>query len=85
MADAEEMACVELVEVVTDYLEGPLDGRARERFEAHLASCEGCVAYLDEICTTIVLSGELREWQPGPESTATLLRLVRDWHQISPG
>ena len=32
---------------MTDYLEGALDRRHRRRFEAHVAECDGCEAYLD--------------------------------------
>jgi anti-sigma factor RsiW len=47
--DANEMVCRELVEVVTDYLEGALDPEARERFEAHLAECPFCVEYVEQM------------------------------------
>ena len=48
-----DVTCRELVELVTDYLEGALDLDDRARFEAHLDSCEGCRAYLSQMRTTI--------------------------------
>ena len=39
---ADEVACRELVELVTDYLEGALQPAERRRFEAHVAGCDGC-------------------------------------------
>ena len=49
------MTCKELVELVTDYLEGVLGRGERRRFEAHLAACEGCAAYFEQIRRTIRL------------------------------
>ena len=40
------MTCKELVEVITEYLEGTLPAEDRARFERHLAECDGCHAYL---------------------------------------
>src|SRR5947209_5607491 len=44
-----ELACAEVVEVITDYLEGRLSARDRRRFEAHLTGCDGCDAYLEQM------------------------------------
>jgi predicted anti-sigma-YlaC factor YlaD len=57
----EELTCKELVEVVTDYLEGRMSVRERGRFEEHLLNCPGCSAYLEQLRWTIRLSGALRE------------------------
>ena len=85
MGDPTEITCAELVEVVNDYLEGLLDRRARRRFEAHLSECAGCDAYLDEMRTTIALTGRLREDALEPEIRATLLRLFNARRRLSPG
>ena len=42
----EDLACQELVELVTDYLEDALPPEERARFDAHLAECPGCSNYL---------------------------------------
>jgi predicted anti-sigma-YlaC factor YlaD len=55
----DEMACRELVEAVTDYLEGELSSADRFRFEAHLGMCRGCRTYLDQMRRTIELTGRL--------------------------
>ena len=44
-----DLTCIELVELVTEYLEGGLGAGERERFEEHLGSCEGCATYLDQM------------------------------------
>ncbi|MGY1726997.1 anti-sigma factor family protein [Geodermatophilus sp. SYSU D01062] len=41
--------CDQLVELVTDYLEGVLDEATMAEFDAHLAQCSGCAEYLDQI------------------------------------
>jgi anti-sigma factor RsiW len=57
----EQMQCRELVELVTEYMEGALPAEDRARFEAHLASCPGCLAYLQQMRVTIRVIGRLRE------------------------
>ena len=54
-----DLVCIEFVEVVTDYLEGAMTPEDRARFETHLAACDGCSMYLDQIRTTIELTGRL--------------------------
>jgi len=49
----EHITCQEVVELVTDYLEGELDEATRTELEAHLALCPGCHAYLEQMRQTI--------------------------------
>ena len=56
MDAATDLTCRELVELVTDYLEGTLPARERARFEAHLRECEACVAYVEQMRTTVRLA-----------------------------
>jgi anti-sigma factor RsiW len=79
MSDQIEMNCQTLVELVTDYLEGTLPERDRERLEAHLAVCDGCTRYLAQIRTTIRLTGMLREEDLTPEARDGLLDVYRAW------
>jgi anti-sigma factor RsiW len=73
------LSCQELVELVTDYLEGALDDQARARFEQHLAQCDGCSAYLDQIRETVTLVGRLQEDHLSGPARAKLLDAFRDW------
>lgn len=73
------MTCKELVELVTAYLEGALRGRRRRRFEAHLAGCEGCTAYLAQIRETMRLTAYLTEDRLTEEQRSALLTAFRDW------
>ena len=52
----DEMTCKELVEVVTDYLEGGCPSAERARLEAHLAECPYCVEYIEQMRQTIAAS-----------------------------
>ena len=45
---AGELACKQLVELAADYLDDALPLPLKERFEAHLAGCDGCTMYLSE-------------------------------------
>ncbi len=72
-------SCRELVELVTAYLDGALSPRDRVRFEAHIAGCDGCTAYLQEMRTTIRLTGTLTEEQIAPDAKSRLLDTFRAW------
>lgn len=78
-----EMSCDELVELVTDYLEGALEEPERLRLEEHLADCDGCTVYLEQIRTTIRLTGMLTVDRIPPEGREELLRVFRAWHHAS--
>jgi anti-sigma factor RsiW len=67
------------VELVTDYLEDRLSPRDRTRFEAHLAECEYCETYLDQMRQTIRALGRLPEESLSVEARDTLLTAFRDW------
>ncbi len=74
-----EMTCVELVELVTAYLDGGLPDADRVRFEQHLLICEGCSAYLDQMRTTIRITGRLREEHLDDPARDALLHAFRGW------
>jgi anti-sigma factor RsiW len=74
------LSCRELVELVTDYLEGALPLRERERFEAHMAECDGCDAYVEQVRAVVELAGRTRALESRPE-TAALLELFRDYRR----
>jgi anti-sigma factor RsiW len=80
-AHEDELTCQELVEIVSDYLEGALPPNERERFEAHLEICEGCRRYLDQMRTTILLAGRLNEKALDPGAKDQLVQLFREWNR----
>ena len=77
--DLPEMPCRELVELVTDYLEGRLSPVDRARFEAHLEACEACRTYLDQFRQTVQTLGRLSEESLSPEAKRALLAAFRGW------
>jgi len=79
MKDPVQLSCQELVELVTDYLEGALDERDLRAFEAHLAGCDGCTEYLDEMRTTIRVVGTLTPNDLTQAAETALLQAFRDW------
>jgi anti-sigma factor RsiW len=74
-----EMACQEMVEVVTEYLEGTLLESDRLRFEAHLAICVYCRIYLDQMKLTIGSLGRLTNVVISNVEKQALVRLFRGW------
>ncbi len=75
----EQLSCQELVELVTDYLEGALPEEERARFEQHIGPCDGCRAYLEQMRTTIALTGRTDAPPVSPEAEQALLAAFRDW------
>lgn len=75
----DEMTCKELVELVTDYLEGTLPEDIRVRMESHLAGCSGCTNYLEQMRQTIHLTGELQESNLTERQRDELLKVFKGW------
>ena len=74
----EDLSCRELVELVTDYLEGALPPAERARFDAHVAECPGCELYVEQIRTAIALAGASADLERRPEVSG-LLEAFRGW------
>jgi anti-sigma factor RsiW len=74
-----ELTCQELVELVTDYLEGVLPPEERARFERHLGICPGCVTYVEQFRETIELTGALREQDIPPAARSAMLAQFASW------
>lgn len=73
-----ELSCQEMVELVTDYLEGTLSLRDRRRIAKHLSECDGCVRYVEQIRETMALLGTVPVDTLSPEAQSTLLEAFRD-------
>ena len=77
----EELSCREVVEILGDYLEGAMPSEDRVRLEEHLADCDGCAAYLEQLRVTIRLSGRLTEEAVSSGAMAPLLEAFRAWRR----
>jgi anti-sigma factor RsiW len=73
------LQCRELVELVTEYLEGSLAPGERIRFERHLAICPGCAAYVLQLRGTLRAAGRLTERSLPDDARDRLLRAFREW------
>jgi anti-sigma factor RsiW len=74
-----EIPCQEVVELVTDYLEGALSRRDRRRFEHHIAGCPHCTAYLEQMRETLRLTGELVPEDLSPEMHREFGEIYERW------
>ncbi len=79
MTVADAISCQELVELVTDYLEGALEPADLRRVEEHLAGCGKCNDYLDQLRATIRAVGRITPDDLSPEAEAELLEVFRNW------
>lgn len=76
-ASRRALVCRQAVELVTDYLEGALPRSDQSRFEAHLARCPHCSAYLEQIRITIDALGHVEPERLAPEVQDELVALFR--------
>jgi anti-sigma factor RsiW len=75
------LVCQEVVELVTDYLEGALSRRDRRRIEAHLADCPHCTEYLAQMQATIRLTGRLEPDDLTATMSDDLGEVFRRWRE----
>jgi anti-sigma factor RsiW len=81
----EEIRCIEMVEVVTDWMEGALDDDTRAAVEEHLAICPDCIAYIDQLRTTTALAARLAaDPDPEPPPADVRARLVAAFRASRP-
>ncbi|MGH8903583.1 MAG: anti-sigma factor family protein [Egibacteraceae bacterium] len=80
-----DLTCIELAGLVTDYLEGALPPAERERFEAHLQTCPRCARYLEQFRTTTAPLRELREESIPAPPLDDLLQVFREWKRAGNG
>ena len=79
-----ELVCQQVVELVTDYLEGALSDTDRQRFERHLAGCPHCTEYLAQMRETIRLTGRVEPEDLTPQQQDEFVELYRRWRSEAP-
>jgi len=78
---AEALSCRELVELVTEFLEGALSPEDRARFDEHIGECVNCTAHLNQMRRTLRVVGRLTEGSVSAEARDALLTAFRDWRR----
>ena len=73
------VSCLEVVELVNDYLEGALPPRQTSLVEEHLNFCDGCVTFVEQIRATASIAGRVSEEEIPEATRAKLLTAFRDW------
>jgi len=79
MPDLGGLSCKEIVELVTDYIEGAMAPDLRSRFDQHLSVCHPCVTYVDQMRQTITALGKLPEELVPQQAMNALLEHFRRW------
>ena len=74
-----KMMCQQMVELISDYIEGTLPRKTHQRVAAHLAMCDACPGYVEQLRATIALTGRLREEDIEPHVMDELLDVLRTW------
>ena len=75
----EPISCQEVVELVTDYLDGAMSPDHVARFDHHLSLCEGCVFYVEQSRMTIAAVGRIGEEDVPPDVRDDLVAAFRDF------
>jgi len=78
---SDEVVCRELVELVTPYLEDALPPDERSLVEQHLASCDGCQAYVQQMRMTIRAIGHVSEEAITSKIREDVLAIFRAWRE----
>ena len=84
MSSERTLTCQQLTEVITDYLEGVMPPDERARFDAHLAICDGCVTYVEQMRQAIGTARALRVEDVEATAPDDLLEAFRAWKRGDP-
>ena len=76
----DELTCRQVLDLLTEYLEGALPSRAHAAVADHLSACDVCLRYLDQLRTTVEVVGSLHEDEVPAEVRAGLVDSFRAWH-----
>ena len=74
------LACRDLVELVTDHLDGALEPAVQVALTDHLHGCAGCTEYVNQFRATVDRLAELPGQPLDPEVCDRLTTAFRDWN-----
>lgn len=73
------LSCIDVTDMVTDYLEAELDAGLRVQFEQHVVVCPPCRAHLSQMRQTRTALRCVPEEPLSPELELALLGAFRAW------
>jgi len=76
---SDEVVCRELVELVTPYLEDVLPANERAAIDRHLAQCDGCHTYVEQMRQTIRAIGHVPHEPITSRTRDEVLAIFRAW------
>ncbi len=86
MTDADDLTCIELVELVTEHSEGALEPAVRARFERHLEQCGGCGEHVEQVQRTVaLLRASPQDEALSQQARSRLFAAFREWRQDHAG
>lgn len=74
------LSCRDLVELVTDYLDGAMDPAMAASFEQHAGGCPPCLEHLEQMKLTVRAAGGVSDGAITPEARSALMERFRDWN-----
>ena len=78
------LRCIEVVELVSDYLDDELDADTRRRVEEHLTLCPPCRVYVEQVRETVQALGELPNGALPERAVAELEAAFREFSRSRP-
>ncbi len=75
------LVCQQAVQLMNDYVDGTLSRRQRRRLEAHLADCDACTAYLEQLRVTIAASAVVSVDDVDPAVLESLVELFERYQE----
>lgn len=75
------IVCRQAVELMSDYLDGQLSDRDRDRLEAHLGECPHCTEYLAQLRVTIAALGHADPDELSDAAVEEFVELYRRWNR----
>jgi hypothetical protein len=83
VSHGDSLACKDVTEFITDYLEGDLPLSVSTDIRLHQTTCRGCSAYFRQMRTTVRVLGSLPPRPIPTDTRETLLTYFRYWKQAS--
>jgi hypothetical protein len=74
-----KLECVDLVERVTDFMEGSLDADTQSQLARHISLCWACANYVGEMNTTVQLMSQLPPERLSDQLWSNLSMMYRQW------